>query len=186
MGRPRKHPLPSTETEHDEMFVEEPEFEMVVEEPQVQSLPVVQESCGGKCQCSQKIELLESRLAELEYKFSKFEFSAPKELRALEARTVKDLLDTDPYTEFEVLSDWGRSEARFHAGSTVRADRFPRLMDFVNGGLKLGLPQNQMEIVAAFKAKAEAKAKESHLAEVERLKAEAEAALAKVRELSKE
>jgi hypothetical protein len=64
----------------------------------------------------------------------------PGDLRAMPADMVKEAIKQDPYVRFEVLTNWVHQGTRFNAGTIVRADQQPRLVDYIRHGLKLGVP----------------------------------------------
>lgn len=162
------------------MHVEEPEAELIVESPTPEVINVLNQSCTN-CAC----KALEARVEFLEKRFLKFEIAAPVSLRALDYDTVVELVKLDPYVELEVLEQWGSAGIKFSPGKMVRLDRYPNILDFVRSGLKLAMPQVQMDLIEryrGFMAEEAAKAGEER---INRAKSEMEAAIAKAQELSK-
>lgn len=131
-----------------------------------------------------QVQLAESKLASLEQRFAKLEFSAPQSLRRLDLSTVQKAVTENPYAEFEVLEAWGFAGTQLPAGRVLRADHYPQIVDYVRAGLSLGLPQSQEAAARAYaEAAAQQRASEAR-AVAERKQAAADQAAAEAREAS--
>lgn len=131
-------------------------------------------------QAQQSINELRRSNAELNARLDLLEVAAPAALRALNFDTVKAAVEADPYTRFEVLEDW---RGQLRAGAIIRADHVPHLLDYVQAGLQLGIPQDQAQVIARYKAETEARARmaeqEAKLAEATTARIQTQAAEAR-------
>ena len=119
-----------------------------------------------------------ARMGDLEARLEIMEVAKPPELKRLTVESVENIVENDPFARFEVLLHWKTATHNIPVGTVIRADHFPRLVDYVRAGLCVGVPDNQAEAITRMRLEAEAharlRAEETRLARVAADRAAAE------------
>ena len=117
-----------------------------------------------------KLQTALAKMGDLEARIAVMEVAKPAELMRLTVDAVEDIIKDDPFARFEVLVHWRTASHNIPVGTVIRADHFPRLVDYVKAGLRVGVPQDQGEAIARMRMEAEARsrlaAEETRLARV--------------------
>lgn len=108
-----------------------------------------------KKEIESRIEHLELQLSAIEKKLIQL---LPKELRTLTEDQVVAAMGETNLLQFEVLADWKYpgTGAVWRAGRRVRGCDYPNLRDLIRAGLRLGIPENNAEIVEDLRLQANA------------------------------
>ncbi len=94
--------------------------------------------------------------ASLSGRLSKLEIAAPVEVRRLGLDSVATIIKGSSYAEFEVLQNWTHHGVNMQAGRRVRADHYPELLDYMRGGLQVGMPEDQDAVIDKYREEARA------------------------------